>query len=83
MNLKVGDEVTIRKDLNTNMMSSTAIGVVSQMLIYAGKKTKITEVSDYKGKPKYRLRIDNASWNWTDDFLYKKLTWKEIIENLK
>jgi hypothetical protein len=67
---KVGDEVVIRKDLdesNRYCMSDgkTEDSVGGKMLLYAGKKAKITSISKPYGK--YSIDIDGGVWNWTDE----------------
>ena len=60
-NLKVGDEVRIKKNLSTNMQS-----VNKYMTVYQGKIATITELlPDLQDKPTYKINLDNGNWYWT------------------
>jgi len=59
MKYKVGDIVTVRKDLNENIECDAC--VVSQMLIYSGMKTTISNII---GNNEYEIECDEIfCWN--------------------
>lgn len=61
---KVGDKITIKPDLNTEMQSDNLF-VVDEMLEYAGKETTIAKVDEYGD---YFLDIDDKVWYWAEEF---------------
>lgn len=58
-NLKKGDIVEIRKDLDANMEC-----VNTDMLQYAGKKGKVLSVGHYDSDYFCTLDVDNEDWEW-------------------
>ncbi len=66
MKHKVGDTVTIRKDLNANVRYGIDT-LVDEMVEFIGYTTEIVEVND--DEKFYSLAVDNEKWNWTDEML--------------
>lgn len=64
MKLKVGDKVTVRKDLKTGWYGDEL--VVPEMLVLAGKTVVVEEVSDGS------IYISGSSWNWTPEMFEEK-----------
>lgn len=64
MKLKVGDKVTVRKDLKTGWYGDEL--VVPEMLVLAGKTVVVEEVSDGS------IYISGSSWNWTPEMFQEK-----------
>nr|DAN43691.1 MAG TPA: hypothetical protein [Caudoviricetes sp.] len=64
--LKIGDKVQILPTLSDDSISG-GIGVVPEMVRYAGKIATINRVISTKGLDGwvYNLDIDNRRWNWT------------------
>lgn len=63
MNIKVGDTVTIRKDLKEGKYGADS--VVDSMLKYCGKSFKVARVrSDGK-----RFDLEGVPWNWTPEMV--------------
>lgn len=58
----VGDEVTIREDLDEGM--DIEGGVISDMEQYRGKKAKIT---GYHHGSYFKLDVDGGIWCWSQD----------------
>jgi hypothetical protein len=60
-NLKVGDEIRIKKNLSTIIQS-----VNEDMTVHKGKIATITELlPDLQDKPTYKINLDNGKWYWT------------------
>jgi hypothetical protein len=60
-NLKVGDEVQIKKNLSTIIQS-----VSSNMTGYKGEIATITEVlPNLQDEPTYKINLDSGEWYWT------------------
>lgn len=86
MKRKVGDTVTIRKDLKVDKMYGEC-PFVRSMMNYLGKEAKIEDI----GNISYALNIGNKYWLWTDEMFEDKpvkvnkytrgklLTFKEIL----
>lgn len=64
MKLKVGDRVTVRKDLKTGWYGDEL--VVPEMLVLAGKTVVVEEVSDGS------IYISGSSWYWTPEMFQEK-----------
>lgn len=64
MKLKVGDRVTVRKDLKTGWHGNEL--VVPEMIVFAGKTVVVEEVSDGS------IYISGSSWNWTPEMFQEK-----------
>lgn len=65
MKLKVGDKVTVRKDLKTGWYGAEL--VVSEMLDYKGITTNVKKIySDGT------VAIDNGIWRWTPEMFQEK-----------
>lgn len=64
--LEIGDKVQILPTLSDDSYSG-GIGVVSEMVRYAGETATINRVISTKGPDGwvYNLDIDNCKWNWT------------------
>jgi hypothetical protein len=63
-NYRIGDDVTIRKDLLVGEFYGDE-SFVSQMLKYRGEKTKIVGTSEYGN---HLLDIDKEDpWAWTEE----------------
>lgn len=70
MRYKVGDKVTIRKDLVVKRyycQNNTGFNVlfVKDMKKFLGRTATIVKVSNYT----YSIDIDNGLWFWTDEML--------------
>lgn len=75
---KVGDVVTIKRDLEHASNADIPFGVCDSMEKYAGKQAVIRDVfpnaknaRDYPGYPdfdcaRYRLDIDDRQWVWSN-----------------
>lgn len=66
MNIKAGDTVTIRKDLQEGKYGADS--VVDSMLEYCGKSFKVARVRN-DGK---RFDLEGIPWNWTPEMLEDK-----------
>lgn len=71
MNIKVGDLVTIREDLQRGKYGADS--VVDDMLKYCGKSFKVASVRE-NGK----IDLDGVPWNWTPEMLVDKPSGKII-----
>lgn len=71
MNIKVGDLVTIREDLQRGKYGADS--VVEDMLKYCGKSFKVAGVSE-NGK----IDLEGINWNWTPEMLVDKPSGKII-----
>ncbi|QIG60285.1 hypothetical protein TV16_76 [Enterococcus phage vB_EfaS_TV16] len=71
MNIKVGDLVTIREDLQEGKYGADS--VVEDMLEYCGKSFKVARVMA-NGK----IDLDGIHWNWTPEMLVDKPSGKII-----
>ncbi|WVS22320.1 hypothetical protein [Enterococcus phage vB_EFaS_ZC1] len=71
MNIKAGDLVTIREDLQKGKYGADS--VVEDMLKYCGKSFKVARVMD-NGK----INLDGIHWNWTPEMLVDKPSGKII-----
>lgn len=71
MNIKVGDLVTIREDLQRGKYGADS--VVEDMLKYCGKSFKVAGVSE-NGK----IDLEGINWNWTPEMLVDKPSVKII-----
>lgn len=67
MKLKVGDTVTVRKDLKTGMYGADR--VVPEMLDYKGVTTSIKKIYSNGA-----LEIDGSSWYWTPEMFEETTT---------
>ena len=75
MKYKVGDTVTIRKDLSKVDLSYIDILVDEAMLKYEGKTAKIIDVEEGY----YILNID-TEWIWGDEMLEEEIIQRNTIE---
>ena len=71
MNIKVGDLVTIREDLQRGKYGADS--VVDSMLEYCGKSFKVAKVRE-NGK----IGLEGIQWNWTPEMLVDKPSGKII-----
>lgn len=71
MNIKVGDLVTIREDLQVGKYGADS--VVEDMLEYCGKSFIVDEVRE-NGK----IDLEGVPWNWTPEMLVDKPSGKII-----
>lgn len=71
MNIKVGDLVTIREDLQEGKYGADS--VVEDMLEYCGKSFIVASVTE-NGK----IDLDGVHWNWTPEMLVDKPSGKII-----
>lgn len=71
MNIKVGDLVTVREDLQRGKYGADS--VVDDMLKYCGKSFKVVGVSE-NGK----IDLEGIIWNWTPEMLVDKPSGKII-----
>lgn len=69
---KEGDAVRIRKDLSLDMI--VPFGVNDQMIKYAGKKAKITDVTfNYLTQCfRYRIDLDGKEWAWSESMFIQE-----------
>lgn len=65
---KIGDKVTIRKDLYVNI--DMKLGVTPAMVKYAGKETEIIKVNEIHSV--YYLAIDHGTWCWSEEMFESK-----------
>lgn len=73
--LKVGDEVTVREDLNELYSGDVQYGLDDTMREYAGKTVTITKVTpnvygiERSGQDGclYRIKEDNKDWSWSSE----------------
>lgn len=72
MNIKVGDLVTIREDLQEGKYGADS--VVEDMLKYCGKSFKVARVRN-DGK---KVDLEGVPWNWTPEMLVDKPSGKII-----
>lgn len=72
MNIKVGDLVTIREDLQRGKYGADS--VVDDMLKYCGKSFKVARVRN-DGK---KVDLEGVPWNWTPEMLVDKPSGKII-----
>lgn len=75
---KVGDVITIKRDLERASNGDVPFGICDSMEKYAGKQAVIKDVfadaktiRDYPGYPdfdcaRYRLDIDEGQWSWSN-----------------
>lgn len=66
---KVGETVVVRNDLYVDRKYDNGCRFDSNMQEYKGKITTITNVSYYKGEPRYALKIDNETFCWSPSML--------------
>lgn len=72
MNIKVGDLVTIREDLQRGKYGADS--VVEDMLKYCGKSFKVASVRN-DGK---KVDLEGVPWNWTPEMLVDKPSGKIV-----
>lgn len=72
MNIKVGDLVTIREDLQRGKYGADS--VVDDMLKYCGKSFKVASVRN-DGK---KVDLEGVPWNWTPEMLEDKPSGKIV-----
>lgn len=72
MNIKVGDLVTIREDLQEGKYGADS--VVESMLKYCGKSFKVAKVINDEKK----VVLNGVPWNWTPEMLVDKPSGKII-----
>jgi transcription antitermination factor NusG len=66
MKRKVGDKVTIRKDLKIHEKYGADV-FDNHMIPYLGRQAKIIKIYEYKNTNKYDLDIDDSESYWTDE----------------
>jgi len=77
MKFKVGDSVTIRKDLIIGKKYNKYISFVDRMMDYKGKKTTIKKID----RGHITLAIDGGYWNWAEDMLENPIiNWRKKLQ---
>lgn len=71
MKLKVGDTVTVRKDLKTGRYGDDT--VVPEMLVFAGEEVEVKEVLEGS------VYITGSIWNWTPE-MFEETTSEITLE---
>lgn len=66
MKFKVGDTVTVRKDLKTGWYGAEL--VVPEMLVLAGEEVEVKHICESDNT----LFIDGSTWNWTPEMFEEK-----------
>ena len=75
MSFKVGDKVTIRRDLEVKIYDKeTGISSVFDMLKYRGRVATITNVRHDSTGTWYSIDIDENDWNWTAGMFDNSIT---------
>lgn len=72
MKFKVGDTVTVRKDLKTGWYGDEL--VVPEMLVLAGEEVEVKRICESDNT----LLIVGSTWNWTNEMLVDKPSGKII-----
>lgn len=74
MKYKIGDTITIRKDLKESQKLGDQF-ITRAMLDYRGKKAKIVDTYGFSGI--YSLDIDKKFWNWNDEMFEEENKYKK------
>ena len=72
---EVGDYVRIRSDLKQMYDNDvdTHVGIIEDMIDYAGKLARITEAHSTSDYTSYHINIDGGDWSWEDMFFAYRL----------
>ena len=91
---KVGDTVTIAKNLDVYSPGQIPFGTTIEMVALKGKKATITEVRPFVYNPenyhisvssildscRYKIDIDNERWSWCNAMFEQATNFLKVVE---